>query len=584
VRRSFIVYRSRELVYYDQYWAKYPVPLTYLWSRNIKPKTAICSLHYIKNNVINYFKYEIETTSSYTVIPLYNHLKRNYTVMVIDYPHMYMSISGHNIIIDDVSINIVKTPNGNFYFTGIAYNYKGLERCFIVLNAQNGRLLYISDDLEKDDNRITYQYSVPIANSFVIVAKTKKHKINVKVINLINEDVDEFNYDMRNNLEDYEIYRSTFFLGEGIIEIDKSNNGVIFYKRCKFSIYVDKKDKANILSFWVFYENNKIVISLESELNATNMLMKKEYYIESRYDVSESYLYAVFFSVDNHTLMKIQTTWLGKAVMWYYRNSLRFINNYRSAHDLPMENHGDYLLVKDKSKLMILINKQEISKIIKKNYLILSLTRESVEVFKIKDVINLIQNNKENEIFIEISQAIRKINLTEIVINSVTTYLGTDYHVEIDKTLVQLYSSDQTLYFVVFAYCQEQVSYKVLLFVSSINDLLLKRKPLKLIVAFDVAKNDLYYNSLEFRKIVNKIYTISKNAHLSNKIKNIFHTSGSVDIIYNNLEIINRDIDKIYQDVLYNRGSEITASEIGNVICNLNIVKPIIPITSQLQK
>jgi len=162
--------------------------------------------------------------------------------------------------------------------------------------------------------------------------------------------------------------------------------------------------------------------------------------------------------------------------------------------------------------------------------------------------------------------------------------LGTDYHVEIDKTLVQLYSSDQTLYFVVFAYCQEQVSYKVLLFVSNINDLLLKRKLLKLIVALDIAKNDLYYNSLEFKKIVNKIYTISKNAYLSNKIKNTFHTSGSVDIIYNNLEIINRDIDKIYQDVLYNRGSEITASEIGNVICNLNIVKPIIPITSQLQK
>jgi len=57
-----------------------------------------------------------------------------------------------------------------------------------------------------------------------------------------------------------------------------------------------------------------------------------------------------------------------------------------------------------------------------------------------------------------------------------------------------------------------------------------------------------------------------------------------IDIIYNNLATINSIVHKIYYDALYNRGSDIIAFDIGNVICNLNIVKPIIPITSQLEK
>ena len=69
-----------------------------------------------------------------------------------------------------------------------------------------------------------------------------------------------------------------------------------------------------------------------------------------------------------------------------------------------------------------------------------------------------------------------------------------------------------------------------------------------------------------------------------NKIKSMFHTSAGIDIIYNDLTITNFGLNKIYYDTLYNRGSWITASEIGNIIYNLNIVKPIIPITSQLQK
>jgi len=587
VRRSFIVYRDRERVHHDKYWAKYPVPLMYLCTQNIKPNITSFSLYYVKNDVINYFKYETENTSSYSVIPLYNYLKRNYTVMVIDYPYMYISNSGYNMIIQDISINVVKTPNGNFYLTGIAYNYKGLERCFVVLNAQNGRLLYISDDLRKNYMRgksDMYRYSVPMANSFVVVIKTKKHKINIKVINLITEKIKEINYDMRNHLEENEIYLSTFFVGEEITEIGKSDNGVIFYKSCKFYIYVHKKYESINLNLFVFYENNKIVISLVSEGDTTNILMKKEYYVESRYDVSESYLYAVFFSVDDHTLMKSQTMGIGKALKWYYKNSLHITHECRHSWNLPIENHGDLLIVKDKSKLMSLINKQEINKIIKKNYQILSLTRESIEVFGIKDVINLIQNNMYNEIFIEISRAIRKINLTEIVINSVTTYLGTDCHVETDKTLVQLDSSDLTLYLVVFAYCPKEAVYKVLLLVSSMHDLLANYKILKPIAKFEIIPREFNHSSPDFRRIVNMIYVLSKNVHFWDRIKNVFRDAGSVDLISNKIITTNLGLNKIYYDMTLNRFSGLTASELGNVICALCIVKTITSSTSKVQK
>ena len=133
--------RTHEQFYYDQYWSMYPNPLTYLWAKNIKPNSNSFVLYYVKNDVISYFKYEIKNTQSYSVIPLYDHLKKTYTVVLTDYPYIFKN--GNDMVIDDTQINVVRTPNGNLYLTGIAHKYKGVELSYIVLNVKNDKLLYI---------------------------------------------------------------------------------------------------------------------------------------------------------------------------------------------------------------------------------------------------------------------------------------------------------------------------------------------------------------------------------------------------------------------------------------------------------
>ena len=600
VRRSFLVHRTHEQLYYDQYWAKYPIPLMYLWTKNIKSNTDSLTLYYLKNDIIKYFKYEVENTAPRCVIPLYNHIEKQYTVVVSDYP--YIVKTGHDTATADTSIHVVRTPNGNLYLTGIAYGYKGIELSHVVLNLQNGRLLYMSGNLKQDDNIGTYVYTEPIANSFVIAMKTRKHKVNIKVINLISEDIKEINYDMSKyidkiakhyNILDPEIYY-TKIKKVKYYEIYKTNNGVIFYRKCKIVITAYIGDKLYQPTLLVFYENNKIVVSLVSGSEDTSELMRKEYSIGAQYDISKSYLYAVIFSVGDYTLMKSNNMWIGKWLDLYYKSGSYFSNSY-SSYDLQLENRGDLVILKVKNRylneeedlqslLMCLIQKQKINEIINKKYQILSLTQKSIEFVRANDILSSIQNSIDSEIFLDISQLIRKVNLTDVINNSVRKYLGMDCRIEIDKTLGQLHSSSWNLYLVVFAYCPKEVAYKVLLFVSNIKDLLSNYKILKPIAGFEIIQREFNHSSPDFRRIANMIYVLSQNFHFWNRIKNMFSDTKDVDLISNKIITTNLGLNMVYYDTTFNRYSKITASEIGNVICKLCIVRTITSITPNLQK
>ncbi len=582
IRRSFLIHRTYEQVYHDLYWANYPVPLTYLWTKNINPNTTSFSLYYTKNNAINYFKYEIENTSSYSVIPLYDHLKRAYTVIVVEYP--YIISSGNDVFIDDTAINVIRTPNNNLYLAGLAKNYKGIKLSYVVLNVKTGKLLYISTEPEQDDKVGTYAHSPPIANSFIIAVKTKKHELNVKVIDLINEKIKGINYDMRKyitgHLRHHKIYYSKIHEAN-ICEIDKSINGVIFYKKCQFVISAYVEDKIFDFIFSVSYENGKIVFSLAPKEDATNILAKREYSMGVGYDISKSYLHAVLLSVGDYALLKTCTMWIGKGLNLYYKNTLQATSSY-SHHDLQIQNYGHVSILKANSELMALIQKQQLDRILEREYLILSLTKDSIEVIKLRDILDSMQSDTDSTIFLKVSQAIRKIDLVQITIDSVKAYLGTDCYVETAKTIGQLYSSNWNLYLIVFAYCLNQASYKVLLFVSNMKYLLSNHRKLNLIAEFETSKNDFYDNSLDFKKIVNRIYLISKKTHLWSRLKNMFRMSRGVDLVFDDIVITNHGHNRIYYDTIFNRHSIVTASEIGNVICDLCITKQITSLFSQV--
>ena len=596
--------RTHEQFYYDQYWSMYPNPLTYLWAKNIKPNSNSFVLYYVKNDVISYFKYEIKNTQSYSVIPLYDHLKKTYTVVLTDYPYIFKN--GNDMVIDDTQINVVRTPNGNLYLTGIAHNYKGVELSYIVLNVKNDKLLYMSKDLKQDDHIAAYGYTKPIANSFVVIVRVRKHKINIKVVDLIKENIKELNYDISKymltqyNISGQEIYYSRV-REAGSYEIHKTNNGTVFYKKCELVVDIYALDRIRIFTLLVSYESNKIVVSLESEAENTNVLMRREYPIEAQYDISKSYLYAVLFSAGDYTLMKTNSMWIGAGLNLYYKDKLYASNSY-SPNDLTLKNYEDLLILKGKfrdfdkeeyelqSLLMCLIQKQKINKIINKKYYILSIEKGSIELLNINDILSSAWDNNNSEIFLDASRLVKTINLNDVITNSLKTLtnslktqLNTGCHIETDRTLGQLHSSSGDLYLVVFVYCPKEVTYKVLFFTSNVRDLLSRHKILKLISGFEITPSKFNPNSPDFKRIANMIYLLHKNYDFWNKLKNMFHGSRGIDLISNDVVTTNLGINKVYYDMMFNRFSEQTASEVGNVVCALHVVKTITLIASEVQ-
>jgi hypothetical protein len=63
----------------------------------------------------------------------------------------------------------------------------------------------------------------------------------------------------------------------------------------------------------------------------------------------------------------------------------------------------------------------------------------------------------------------------------------------------------------------------------------------------------------------------------------MFHGSRGIDLISNDVVTTNLGINKVYYDMMFNRFSEQTASEVGNVVCALHVVKTITLIASEVQ-
>ncbi len=597
MRRSVLVHRTHEQVYYDKYWTQYPTPLMYLWAKNMQLNTTSITLYYSKNDVINYFKHEIPNTSSYSVIPLYNHLKDNYTVVIANYPYIFKN--GNDMVIDDTQIDVVRTPNGNLYLTGIAHNYRGMELSHIVLNVKNNTLLHISGDLKQNDHIGVYEYTKPIANSFVVIVKSRKHKININIVDLIKENIKKINYDISKymltqyNISGQEIHYSRIRDCESY-EIHKTDNGTVFYKKCKFVVDIYAPDGIRSFILLVSYESNKLVVSLESNAENTNILMRKEYPIEAQYDISKSYLYAVLFSAGDYTLMKTNNMWIGTGLNLYYKDKLYVSNSY-TPRDLTLKNHEVMLILKGKirdldkeehelqSLLMCLVQKRKINKVINKQYYILSTAKGNIELLKVNDILSSAWDNNNSEIFLDASLLVKTINLNDIINNSIKTQRNTGCSIETDKILGQLYSSSGDLYLVVFIYCMEEVAYKVLFFISNIRDLLSRHKILKLIAEFKIKPSKFNPNSPDFKRIANMIYLSYKNYRLWNKLKNMFHDSKGIDLISDDVVTTNRGINNVYYDMMFNRFSAQTASEVGDVFCTLHVVKTITSIASEVQ-
>jgi len=106
---------------------------------------------------------------------------------------------------------------------------------------------------------------------------------------------------------------------------------------------------------------------------------------------------------------------------------------------------------------------------------------------------------------------------------------------------------------------------------------------LKLIAEFEIRTNKFNLNGPEFKGIANMIYSLYKNYHFWNKLKNMFHDSKGVDLISNDIVTTNREINNVYYDMMFNRFSDQTASEVGNVVCTLHVVKTITLIASEVQ-
>jgi len=271
----------------------------------------------------------------------------------------------------------VKTPNGNIYFivdqTFLEIDKKSYK-ILTINNLTKGRLLFgiIEEDhyfIWKKGTKIfpTILYTRPIANSFIVIMKiednNKLEKTSIYLVNLIEETVEEIEYDLKKyiieliyNVEDYladllfevsQYYEieeddEEYFTAEKIFltskikaqgrtycKLIKYQDETPNYKACEFEIGISLENnihytdcafrmQCNIL-LSVYLENkelNIVMISGEdgyievcgkqgTRYNIPNdvVLLHKKYYFGYKYDINESQLYSITSLFDNYLIM-----------------------------------------------------------------------------------------------------------------------------------------------------------------------------------------------------------------------------------------------------------------------------------------
>ena len=137
------------------------------------------------------------------------------------------------------------------------------------------------------------------------------------------------------------------FDAKPINSIDNSIPNLVFYDKCIFNITLsfentktrNKKTLKDALGIVCVYQNNELTVSLQINSNIkiettsydldidfgnVTVMISDKYKIDSKYNISQSHLYSVITSTNDHTIIGEPNISWGRVVL-YRKNKERFI-------------------------------------------------------------------------------------------------------------------------------------------------------------------------------------------------------------------------------------------------------------------
>ncbi len=401
IRQSYLHKKTEDIDVHSEVSNKYPLPYYYL------KKGYHTSFYYKKNDLISYYTHSMDN-NNYQIIPLYNHTKDDYEIVLSDFPYNFLY---HH------EVCLVKAPSGRIYIC--TRNLIG--------NVSRGTLLHaLSDDTPFK------RYSMPIANSFILAIENNAKAISICVIDLIKErkyirkyqiskvieDILKLSKESNTNYEELQSIKTLEKLSFGYTIIHGINNktgNVIFYDKYKvmISLYFssdetgDFKFLVDALSVVATYQDKTLKVSLqindkinlktstdnyEINFGTSKIFMSGSYKIDDKYDISQSHLYSVMASIGDYTIIS-EPNISKNIVTLYHKNEP---SSFLTISEINMINFNDMLIIRLLSKTLIAIDKHKLVQSGKANrYYVRKIESDNIAIINAEMIRDLTINIKQ---------------------------------------------------------------------------------------------------------------------------------------------------------------------------------------------
>ena len=594
-RQNMMVYSIR----------RYPIPITYIHGKLYNYNFT--SLFYAKQDII-YYHYKADKfnkhDSEFSLLALYNYREESYNIINnnswLSYPysigHLKMS-------------QIIKTPNGILYalYVGKSGDSQA-DSLLVIINLSKNEELYYGSTSHKVGYSIG-SYTLPVANSFVIVTSVFEDKIFVKTIDLINEKIYQLEYHIKDYVNSIiqkympDVQERQVTLNEYKINVtnhlQKGKDNLIFSERCVFDFQEIKLWPYCVIkepfSLIVNYRGNELAVSLETNeaiLTCSDgrqikfedklVLMNKKYKIKNPYDISDSHLYSILHSCEDYTFIEGEIVKQPNIAVYYKNEQLDYIPSSK----FEVYNVDGIILIMANDRIYASITREVLSKkySIRKYFMIdnngVILIINVLKIYQLLLIQSLISGKDKLLINIEAKEVIKNVNPIDIVHkmtkklfrifnDSSPVFSHFKYYLDNEKGYIYLldwvhkyvYENNEGHY-----YCE----YALLRY--DVDKLFNNQNPLSVIWYF-------INKSKEIKESHRLLYSIKKGNifyYLVNRSKQL-EDNNNIDNIINPGEDLEDNI-KIRWDLRYNRKSIPFRFRLEPILCILNLTKFITPL------
>ncbi len=461
IKHSILQVKHRGKEIKTWYEDRYPYNLT-----ELRSKDALC-LFYVKNDIIIYY-YVKDYEEDFYIMPLYNYRKESYDIIRVK-----QNISLSEM---DTYVAIVKAPNGKIYGL-LDYEYVVIIEDFV-----KGESIYRHRSGSNKFGLFT-QYSLPIANSFIVIVKVTEEEVIVNVFDLVKENKSEVRFhlrkyrdfileqlpgdsEIRNWVNKYLYYLGTQLKISGLKHsIDRLNNETLFYKKAIFEIslcytiyneHTGKEMRCFIINspiITVEYKDNNLVVSMETgtdgvikapkstfKIKPNVLLEAKEYQLDKEeYNILNSHLYTIFDASENYEIIKVSSK-----PSWHVYQKGELTHSVEGSQSVKITRLQNISIMRILDNWFAILTKRQHRKMYDKKYYVLFTLQEQLSFVDIEKLYNKLKESGEHGIIMEVSNLVTNVDIVSEVKDLLPDVIDSIYGTSVKNSK---YSFDVRYYF-----------------------------------------------------------------------------------------------------------------------------------------